>query len=199
MGPIVTWDNIDEMCNHFEGVAELNNGIDNYLTTNLSALAISRYNDFNETFTDMQQRAEVAVHEREQNKRAKKEKTKENKMAKAKKMLDDLTALIDESFRSFATKRVENRRFKDAGARISDTPSIHLETPFINSLLKPYIITPSKMKKKTMKELAETINMKLRMIASKNLLAMNYLSDSNPFEKGVKQFLRETLPNLGIV
>jgi len=112
-------------------------------------------------------------------------------------MLDDLTALIELPFREFALKRTVNKRFFDASAKVSTTPCICIGTPFVDGLLMPYIITPSKMKKKILKELAENINNKLRLITEKKLLTMDFLSDSDPFEAGLKQYLREKLPNLG--
>ena len=47
-----------------------------------------------------------------------------------------------------------------------------------------------------LKELAATINEKLRMITSKNLLAMAFLSDTDPFESAFKQFYQESVPNV---
>eukprot|EP00580_Thalassiosira_gravida_P017023 CAMPEP_0201668484 /NCGR_PEP_ID=MMETSP0494-20130426/19676_1 /ASSEMBLY_ACC=CAM_ASM_000839 /TAXON_ID=420259 /ORGANISM="Thalassiosira gravida, Strain GMp14c1" /LENGTH=588 /DNA_ID=CAMNT_0048148885 /DNA_START=109 /DNA_END=1872 /DNA_ORIENTATION=- len=197
VGPIVAWDNVDGMANHFGSANDMKNGgIDSYLTSNLNAPEINSYKEFNEIYTDMQQKAKAAVQQREEMKRARNQKTKVNKIAKAEKMLDDLTALIDLPFREFALKRTENKRFRDASAKVSTTPCICIGTPFVDSLLLPYIITPSKMKKKILKELAENINSKLRLIAEKKLLTMDFLSDSDPFEAGLKHYLREKLPNL---
>jgi len=56
VGPIVTFNAIDQICNHFKDVDAMNNaetGLNNYLTTTLNAPPVARYSEFNDTFTDM--------------------------------------------------------------------------------------------------------------------------------------------------
>jgi len=56
IGPIVTFNDIDQICNHFKDVEAMNNsksGMDNYLTTTLNAPPVARYAEFNDTFTEM--------------------------------------------------------------------------------------------------------------------------------------------------
>ena len=55
---------------------------------------------------------------------------------------------------------------------------------------------PSKCKVKTKKEIATTINEKLGLFESKNLLALEFLSDDDPFEKKVKEHLGEKFINV---
>ena len=199
IGSIVTWGDIDQMCNHFTNNAEAmtgEEGLDHYLATNLNALPIDRYSEFNDTFTAMKAKADAAVIEREQNKKVKKETTKQKKKASVEKILADLTLLIDESFREVAMQSGENDSFNRESAKMSDTPSYRMETAFIDTLLRPYILTPSKMKKSTLKEIAATINEKLRLITNKNLLSMDFLSDTDPFKKALKQHIREKLPDM---
>ncbi|KAL7541056.1 hypothetical protein ACHAWF_006847 [Thalassiosira exigua] len=197
VGPLVCWGDVDDMVHRHESAdAMISGGIDDYLATRLNAPPSDRYREFNDAFTEMQTRAREAALEREQIKKARKAKTKAAKLTKAHKMLDDLTALIDEDFRGFALKRAEDPWFHNPNAKISDSPCIRLESPFIHGLLKPYIITPSKMKKSTLREIADTINGKLRMIAEKKLLAMQFLSNSDAFEAALKQYFIEKLPNL---
>lgn len=198
VGPIVTWGDVDTMANHFESANEVPSagGIDTYLANNLQAVPVERYNEFNTTFAASSARAEAAAVEREEMKAAKKEKTKGNKLAKVEKMLDDLADLILINFRDIAMKRLKSKSFEHKSAKMTTTPCICLETPFIKDLLNPYILTPSKMKKKILKELADTINEKLCMIAEKNLLTFEFLSDSDPFEAALKQYFGEKLPDL---
>jgi len=65
-----------------------------------------------------------------------------------------------------------------------------MSIPFVDDLLSPYIINPSKMKVKTRKELAASINAKLQMIDDKQILSVNFLDDSSPY----KVFLKERTP-----
>lgn len=198
VGPIVASRDVNVMAIHFgrDTVDEMiDGGIDKYLENELNAPPIDRYSEFNDTYADMQQRAEAARQEREQNKRNKKERTKDNKIAKVEKMLDKLTPLIDEGFREVAMRRFESRWFREPSAKLSSTPCVCMETPFIDGILQLYTITPSKMKKKIQIELAETINGKLRFIAEKNLFAMEFLSDGDPFEAALKRYFGEVLPN----
>ena len=56
VGPVVTFNAIDQICNHFKDVEAMHNtetGINNYLTTTLNAPPVARYAEFNDTFTDM--------------------------------------------------------------------------------------------------------------------------------------------------
>jgi len=122
--------------------------------------------------------------------------SKVNRMSAATSMLRDLDALIDAKFRDVAMRRWENPAFRVADAIISTTPSICMATPFIASLLKPYIIAPAKMGKKMLKGYAKTINGKLQLITDKKLLVMDFLSKSSPMESALKNHFRKALPNL---
>ena len=197
VGPIVAWDDVDRLCNHFRSADKVLDdvGIDEYLMTFLDAPPIESYDEFNDTFTDAQRSAEAAAQERYESARLKKAKTKDAKRANVEKMLVDLSAMIEEPFREIVMKRGPNPSFH-SGAQISKTPCILLETTFIDGMLRPYIITPSKMNKRTLSELAVTINGKLRLIISSNLLDMDYLLESDPFEAALKNYLREMLPDV---
>jgi hypothetical protein len=117
-------------------------------------------------------------------------KTKGDKITKAEKILADLSVMIDETYRELAMKRKQNRVFS------AKQPCISLDTPFFDSLVKPYIVAPSKLTKKIMAELVASINGKLRLVGDTNLLGMEYLSENDPFEMALKSFLRELLPNV---
>ena len=192
----VIWENVDSICNNI--TAATASAIDSYLTNTLDVPPVSAYAEFNSVYTSMQQRAADAIVEREEAKAAKQGDAKVAKLSKAKKMLEQLTALIDPAFRGFATKHSECTSFKRDGSS-SAGQCINLEVDFINDLLKPYIVAPSKMKKKIMSDVAGTINSKLQMIAEKNLVEMEFLSDTDPFEKELKQYIRDQLPNVEAV
>ena len=172
----------------------LNNGewIDYYLTKNLNAPPKESYVEFNHTFTHTVAMAERIHQEREELKKSKRDDKKQIKVAKVEKMLDDLKALIDEQFRERAIKTYGKEKYLKHG--MSTSQCMSLETPFIDSWLKPYIKSPSKMTKKAMKEIAEKINVALALI--EKLLQMDFLSDDDVFEAAAKTYLRECFPNV---
>ena len=140
-------------------------------------------------------KADAAVIEREEKKKATAANTKEKKKVAAEKIVTDVIALVDEAY-LFALENKANTYFSSTSAKLSTTPAIKMKTIFIDELLRPYILVPSKCKVKTKKELANTINQKLGLFESKNLLALEFLSDNDPFEKKVKQRLGENFPNV---
>ena len=140
-------------------------------------------------------KADAAVIEREEKKKATAASTKEKKKVAAQKIVTDVTALVDEAY-LFALENVENTYFSSTSAKLSTTPAIKMKTIFIDELLRPYILVPSKCKVKTKKEIATTINQKLGLFESKNLLALEFLSDDDPFETKVKERLRGKYPDV---
>jgi len=178
-----------------EDAPSLTNGewIERYLAKNLNAPPKEDYEEFNETFTNTVLIAERVSREREELKKSKRDDKKQSKVAKVEKMLDDLTALIDEPFRQYAMKvHGKESYLKDSAS--TTRPCLSLETSFINTWLEPYIKSPSKMTKKAMKEMAEKINVELRRI--EKLLEMDFLSDDDEFEAAAKSFFRECFPDL---
>mmetsp|Transcript_12065 Transcript_12065/g.17324 ORF Transcript_12065/g.17324 Transcript_12065/m.17324 type:complete len:572 (+) Transcript_12065:75-1790(+) len=177
-----------------EAPPSLNNGewIDYYLTKNLNAPPKEEYVEFNHTFTNTVEMAKRISREREVLKKSKRDDKMQIKVAKVEKMLDDLKALIDEPFRELAIKTYGKERYLQNGR--STEQCLFLETPFIDSWLKPYIKSPSKMNKKVMKEMAEKINVELHRI--EKLLEMDFLSDDDDFEAAAKSYLRECFPNV---
>ncbi|KAL7426484.1 hypothetical protein ACHAXM_000498 [Skeletonema potamos] len=168
-----------------EDAPSLTNGewIERYLAKNLNAPPKEDYEEFNETFTNTVLIAERVSREREELKKSKRDDKKQSKVAKVEKMLDDLTALIDEPFRQYAMKvHGKESYLKDSAS--TTRPCLSLETSFINTWLEPYIKSPSKMTKKAMKEMAEKINVELRRI--EKLLEMDFLSDDDEFEAAAK-------------
>eukprot|EP00986_Skeletonema_menzelii_P008535 scaffold3629_cov123-Skeletonema_menzelii.AAC.1 len=177
-----------------EAPPSLSNGkwIEYYLTKNRNAPPKENYIEFNETFTSTVAIAERIHEEREELKKSKRDDKKQTKVAKVEKMLDDLKALIDEPFRERAIKTHGKEKYLRHGTSTSQCMS--LETPFIGSLLQPYINSPSKMTKKAMREIAEKINVALALI--EQLLQMDFLSDDVIFEAAAKTYLRECFPNV---
>ena len=101
MGPIIAWDDVDRLCNHFCSANEVLDyvRIEEYLVTNLNAPPIEKsYGEFNAAFTDARWGAENAAREWYKSARAKKAKTKDVKRSTVEKMLVDLSAMIEESF-----------------------------------------------------------------------------------------------------
>lgn len=193
IGPIVTMDDVDRVFAHLtsgsDAAVDDVAAINEYLMTNLNAPPIEHYTEFNAAIVDARQAAIIAAQEQEESTRAKQAKAKESKIAKVEKMLDDLSTKIDDSFCKFVMKRKTN----------SVSPCITMDLSFVNVLLEPYIAAPSKMKKNTLSEIATTINGKFRMINDTDLLAFEYLSDSDPIEKALKSLVREILPDVNAI
>jgi len=82
VGPIVVWDDVDRLCNHFCSPNEVLDyvRIEKYLVTNLNAPPIEKsYGKFNAAFMDARRGAETAARERYKSAYAKKAKTKDVK------------------------------------------------------------------------------------------------------------------------
>jgi len=140
-------------------------------------------------------KADAAVIEREEKKKATAANTKEKKKVAAERIVTDVISLVDEAY-LFALDNEKNTYFSSTSAKLSTTPAIKMKTIFIDELLRPYILVPSKCKVKTKKEIAATITQKLGLFESKNLLALEFLSMNDPFEKKVKERLGEMFPNV---
>eukprot|EP00581_Thalassiosira_minuscula_P009951 CAMPEP_0183708928 /NCGR_PEP_ID=MMETSP0737-20130205/5083_1 /TAXON_ID=385413 /ORGANISM="Thalassiosira miniscula, Strain CCMP1093" /LENGTH=557 /DNA_ID=CAMNT_0025936891 /DNA_START=115 /DNA_END=1788 /DNA_ORIENTATION=+ len=188
IGNLAKWGDVDELASRNEVT---NGAIEAYLTDTLHAPSVESYNEFNQAFAEMQQRAERTVAEKAATKRAKKASNKQTKMAKAETMLNDIALLVDERYRDDVMRRSPNRMFLKDEAKISKVPAFIMEAGFVHNLLRDYIITPSKMKKKTMKEMADAINGKVEMIVNKDVLSAGFLPVDSPF----KQYLREVTPS----
>mmetsp|Transcript_17989 Transcript_17989/g.39328 ORF Transcript_17989/g.39328 Transcript_17989/m.39328 type:complete len:568 (-) Transcript_17989:678-2381(-) len=190
IGPVVTFGDVDRMFDHVrEG-----GGVDDYIEEVLGAPSAEEYCEFNDTYAESIERAKRAMEEREEKKRKASQRTKDNKRAKIDKMISDLEALLDEPFRDAALDRrnVEYRY----GVKTSKLPCIRFSVPFVDSLMEQYIITPSKIRKKILKEIAGNINAKLRLIGEKNFLSFDFLSEKDPFEAALKHHFSEELTSL---
>jgi hypothetical protein len=175
-----------------EAPPSLNNGewIEHYLTKNNNAPPKSDYAEFNDAYTNTLETAERVLVEREELKKSKRDNKMQVKLEKVEKMLEDLRTLLDEPFRErLLTYGKEN--YLKRGS--STSQCMYMETPFIDTLLAPYLKSPSKMTKKKIKEMAEQINAELARI--EKLLDMDFLSDDDEFEAAAKAFLRECFPS----
>ena len=185
-------DNEEEEEEEEEAPPSLNNGewIEHYLTKNNNAPPKSDYAEFNDAYTTTLETAERVLVEREELKKSKRDNKMQVKLEKVEKMLEDLRALLDEPFRERLLTYGKESYLKRGS---STSQCMSMETPFIDTLLAPYIKSPSKMTKKKMKEMAETINAELGRI--EKLLDLDFLSDDDEFEAAAKAFLRECFPS----
>jgi hypothetical protein len=58
--------------------------------------------------------------------------------------------------------------------------------------MEPYILIPGNIRKHILREIADKINSKLRLIEKKHLLTLDFLSENDPFEAALKQHFSET-------
>ncbi|KAL7467478.1 hypothetical protein ACHAXS_007725 [Conticribra weissflogii] len=183
IGPIVTLEDIDEMVVHSDG-------FDDYITTVLGAPERDAYNEFTLAFEEIEGVVNGIILGKEtaklERKRLKQERSDTNTTKKHEsidKMLGDLTELIDEPFREITLKR-----------ELLSAPSkrryAKMHVPFVDDVLEPYILAPSKARKKVLKEVADEINSKFQMILDKDFLSLSFLSDEEPFESRLKHFFR---------
>ena len=68
--------------------------------------------------------------------------------------------------------------------------------PFVDELLKEYVLAPSKMRKKNIKDVADKINSKLRLIDDRNFLNLNFLSEDDAFEGALKNHFSNKLSDI---
>lgn len=177
IGPIVTLEDIDEMVVHSDG-------LDGYITNVLKAPDRKAYDDFNHAFDAIDEvnlRKESAKLERKLLKLERNEvnRTKKHKSIDA--MLGCLAKTIEEPFRELTLKR-----------KLLNAPSkrryAQMHVTFLDEVLEPYIIAPSKATKKIIKQLADEINSKFQIILDKGFLSLSFLSEDDPFESRLKHF-----------
>jgi hypothetical protein len=85
---------------------------------------------------------------------------------------------------------VEAEPCKDNGAVI-------FKNKFVDNLLMPYMIAPSKMKKTILSELGEEINIKFEKVAT--FLTYDFLSEDNPFQSKLKALVSQNLSTLKLI
>mmetsp|Transcript_25109 Transcript_25109/g.51050 ORF Transcript_25109/g.51050 Transcript_25109/m.51050 type:complete len:514 (-) Transcript_25109:822-2363(-) len=182
IGPIVCFDDVDKMVNHI-------GGFDDYFANVLGAPEPEAYNDFNNSFMEIDEMVKAASRGRERLKVERSQNRQKKKKEKIEKFLGDLSQLLDEPFRSEALTRGYSNCFDkfETGKMI---------VPFVNELLKPYIDAPSKMKPSILKEIAQMINEKFRLILDKNFLRLDFLSEDDAFERRLKESFNDHITSL---
>jgi hypothetical protein len=155
--------------------------IDQYLTDNLGAPPKEEYTEFIEAYTDITERAQRIAREKAEKKRDKRVKKEQNRIATIDKFVADVSALVDEAYR----ERAMEKSFSTFKSFV---------TPFVDDLMRPFLRSVGSIKKNTPAELAKEINALLQGL--KQLLAMDFLSDDNPFESAAKAFFLESFPNV---
>lgn len=184
IGPVVCFDDIDKMFAHEAS-------IDDYLDNTLGAPSADRYAEFNSAYEITRARAERVARERIDKYRAENQKRRDEKKAKVEQWIANLSGLIDESFRNAALKRKDM-----AHSASSKQPCVQFLLPFVDGLLKEYVLAPSKMRKKNMKDVADKINSKLQLIDDRNFLNLNFLSEDDAFEGALKNHFSNKLSGI---
>ena len=104
-------------------------GVDGYLADELNAPPVARYEEFNNSYTESLDRSTRVIAEREVAKKAKAASNKQAKKLKVKKLIDDLTALIDERHRDSIMSCSENPRFNHENAKVTKTAAFKVSGP----------------------------------------------------------------------
>jgi len=188
--PLATFQDVDRMYEY----ARRSHSLDEYMKKALDAPVEDNYRAFNVSSQKIEERAKQVDKEREKKMEASKERKKRNKIVKIDKMIIDLAEMLYEPYRAVALKKHELRHFR--GAKISKLPVVRFEIPFVNELLEEYAVTPSKIRKKGLVEIAKTINSKLSLITDKRFLELRFLSEDDPFEAGINDHFCETITDL---
>lgn len=184
VGPIVRFDDIDAMVSNSDG-------IEDYFQTVLEAPEESEYQEFIDAYDECEGRAKKEEKARQQKREQSTAQSRGRKLEKARQIRDDLTKLLDERWRSEAMSSYETTPSKWNGA-------IAFHIKFVNILLKPYIIAPSKMKKTILSEIAEEINTKFEKVVS-SFLSYDFLSEDNPFQSKLKAYVSQDLSTVKLL
>lgn len=144
IGPIARFEDIDEMASSRD--------IETYLDNNSEAPENDSSKEFVEAYDEIEDRSNCVGNERCQIKRAKTEKAHENKMNSVNKMILKLQPRLDERWRDLATKFQKSRPFS-----LYHVSRRHALATF-DQKLRPFILTPSKMKTNKLIKVAEEIN-----------------------------------------
>lgn len=187
IGPLVCYNDIDRMAN------ESDRGIDTYITEELGAPQKEAYNEFVSVYEETEARAKRETQLRLEEKKAKKQKTIDNKLAKIKKMVLDLQAILDDRWSEFATSHKILPSWKMN--RPGKYPIVEFHIGFVNDTLKPYVISPSKLKKKVLKDIANQINENFGYIFESDFMSFHFLSDDG-VEGLLKQMCMEHISSL---
>jgi len=134
IGQLVNFSDVDSMVD-YEG------GVDKYLTDELNAPPVARYEEFNNSYNESLDRATRVIAEREVSKKAKAANNKQAKIVKVKKMIDDLTALVDERHHDGIMSCSANAAFSPEYAKVTKTAAFRVSEPSTSSCLVATILT----------------------------------------------------------
>ena len=168
IGPLVTF-------RHIDASVQGNLSIDDYLEQILEVPPLEDYTEFVSICQEMKARAKKAEEERYEKKEATAMRTKENRKKKVDQMIAKLAALLEEPWREDALK------YKETKIRV------WFDSPLVDNLLKVYVIAPSKMRKKILQEIAESINASFSLIRDKGFITYEFLSEEDAFESALKR------------
>lgn len=174
IGPLASFEDIDQAS---EYTSQVNQTIDSYIQNTLLTPSDTEeaYNEFNSTYEETLERAEMAAKERAEKKEANKRKAVESKLAKIEQMVLDLKEIVDQPYRELIL--VNREIFHGSGTNgISKRPMVRFEVPFVDNLLKQFVITPSKFRKKDLTNIANSINTNLSLLAQSSFAALEFLS-----------------------
>ena len=181
VGPIVRFGDIDHMVSHSEGM-------DDYLQSVLASPEMDEYLEFTQSYDECKERAKIEEKARKLKKRECSAQSKARKSEKAVQIQCELKELVDQRWRKVALtyRKAEPNKYRGP---------IEFKVKFVNALLKPYMIAPSKMKKKIMTEISTEINTKFEKVAT-SFLSYDFLSEDDPFQAKLKVYVSKNLTSL---
>ncbi|CAJ1931439.1 unnamed protein product [Cylindrotheca closterium] len=181
IGCLATFGDLDRMFEHTRKGSSLTT----YIEQNLLATTDTdgAYQEFNDSYSNALARSTEIATERFHKKVANKKTRTENKVAKVEKMTEDLRLMLNEPFRDMLLKK-HQMKYDAWAIGISKLPVVRFDIAYVDKLLRPYIITPSKLRKKLLAEIANTINEIFSPLAKFSTL--DFLSDEDPFDMALK-------------
>jgi hypothetical protein len=190
IGPLATFSTVD----HLRVWIRNGGAVETYMKEMLHAASADSYQEFNYVYDETMIRANEVAKEREQKKAAAKQRTKDNRLAKLEKMVMDLAKLLDEPFQKIALKyrKIDNAYGKGPHKFLS----FRFKVDLVDELMKPYVVSPSKLRKKNLEDIAKTLNSKFSLINRENFLELAFLSENDPFEAALKAHFRPLLPDM---
>lgn len=150
------------------------NQVEDYLQNALHVPPKQDYEEFNQTYQDIKERPLKRIEEKEADHRR-----------KVDEMIQGLQELLDKPFRDSALKTTA----LPAGYSERSDRCVEFHDVLVKKVLLTYACDSSKlpMNKETMRDIADKINAKLRLIADNNFLDFRFLDEADPFEAILKE------------
>mmetsp|Transcript_35725 Transcript_35725/g.86453 ORF Transcript_35725/g.86453 Transcript_35725/m.86453 type:complete len:571 (-) Transcript_35725:2069-3781(-) len=187
IGPLATFEDIHRI---FQYIREDDGTIDAYIENNLLAPSDTEgaYQEFNHAYEETLQRAENVAADRKEKKETNKQKAWENKVTKVRRMIADLKDLLEEPYKELALSRKEVDYCNNGSSTKvnSKAPIVRFDVAFVDKLLRPFVVSPSKLRKKALVDIAKNINEKLSLLSTTNFATLSFLSEDDAFEAGLK-------------